>query len=57
VEGKTGLAPDNGDDFYKINQTDTHEVKSPSYSADFLGLNLCIGCHDGAATWKRSTSI
>jgi hypothetical protein len=48
VEGKTGLAPDHGDDFDKINQTDTHDEVSILFGKIFLGINLsCIGCHDG----------
>ena len=54
VEGKTGLAPDNGDDFDKINQTDTHDEVSILFGKIFLGINLsCIGCHDGAGHLEK----
>jgi hypothetical protein len=54
VEGKTGLAPDNGDDFDKINQTDTHDEISILFGKIFLGINLsCIGCHDGSGHLEK----
>jgi hypothetical protein len=54
VEGKTGLAPDNGDDFDKINQTDTHDEVSILFGKIFLGINLsCIGCHNGAGHLEK----
>lgn len=54
VEGKTGLAPDNGDDFEKINQTDTHDEVSILFGKVFLGINLsCIGCHSGAGHLEK----
>ena len=54
VEGKTGLAPDNGDDFDKINQTDTHDEVSILFGKIFLGINLsCISCHDGAGHLEK----
>src|SRR5438270_7572622 len=54
VEGKTGIAPDNGDDFDKINQTDTHDEVSILFGKIFLGINLsCIGCHDGRSHLEK----
>jgi hypothetical protein len=54
VEGKTGLAPDNGDDFDKINQTDTHDEVSILFGKIFLGINLsCIGCHNGGGHLEK----
>jgi hypothetical protein len=54
VEGKTGLAPDNGDDFDKINQTDTHDEVSILFGKIFLGINIsCISCHDGASHLEK----
>ena len=54
MEGKTGLAPDNGDDFDKINQTDTHDEVSILFGKIFLGINLsCIGCHNGAGHLEK----
>src|SRR5687767_6901757 len=54
VEGKTGLAPDHGDDFDKINQTDTHDEVSILFGKIFLGINLsCIGCHNGGGHLEK----
>jgi hypothetical protein len=54
VEGKTGLAPDHGDDFDKINQTDTHDEISILFGKMFLGINLsCIGCHNGGGHLEK----
>src|SRR5437879_405856 len=54
VEGKTGLAPDNGDESQNINQTDTHDEVSILFGKIFLGINLsCIGCHDGAGHLEK----
>jgi hypothetical protein len=54
VEGKTGLAPDNGDDFEKINQTDTHDEVSILFGKVFLGIDLsCIGCHNGGGHLEK----
>jgi hypothetical protein len=58
VEGKTGLAPDNGDDFDKINQTDTHDEVSILFGKIFLGINLsCIGCHNGAGHLEKGQRL
>ena len=54
VEGKTGLAPDHGDDFDKINQTDTHDEVSILFGKLFMGINLsCIGCHHGKSHLEK----
>src|SRR6185503_7161752 len=54
VEGKTGLAPDNGDDFDKINQTDTHDEVWILFGKIFMGINLsCIGCHNGGGHLEK----
>jgi Protein of unknown function (DUF1553)/Protein of unknown function (DUF1549) len=54
VEGKTGLTPDHGDDFDKINQTDTHDEVSILFGKIFLGINLsCIGCHNGGGHLEK----
>lgn len=54
VEGKTGIAPDSGDDFDKINQTDTHDEVSILFGKIFLGINLsCIGCHNGGGHLEK----
>ena len=54
VEGKTGLAPDHGDDFDKINQTDTHDEVSILFGKIFMGINLsCIGCHNGGGHLEK----
>ena len=49
VEGKTGIAPENGEDFAKINQTYTHDEVSILFGKISLGIDLsCIGCHNRA---------
>ena len=54
VEGKTGVAPDHGDDFDKINQTDTHDEVSILFGKIFLGINLsCISCHNGGGHLEK----
>ena len=54
VEGKTGIAPDSGDDFDKINQTDTHDEVSILFGKIFMGINLsCIGCHNGGGNLEK----